>query len=376
MSDTNEATKAGARAFSPLRLAITVLVVASVGIGAYFVARAQIQGDNQLDEAARVRKAMGMGEPVTNRLGAGYIDANDDLVADTPKDTDQLLDPDELTFSFIATEAPEAYAEVWQPLVSHLSQAIGRPVTYVPYASRDEQLRAIRDGELHLAGLNTGAVPIAVNACGFVPVCAPGKAGEADAYKMVVIAPADTKLKSLKDLAGKRFAFTQPSSNSGCKAAVVALQEAGLALGEDYDAVFTHGHAQLIEAIAEKEYVAGSTASDLLERAMQEDAALKKSIKIIYESEPFPTAALGMTHKLDPALAKKLAEALGTFRFAGTALETEYAATGADAMVPIDYKDDFALIRRIDDAVGYDHRRVLEQSKDAGDDAQEKDADE
>lgn len=371
MSDTPGS--AGKSAFSPLRLVLTVAVVLAIGAAVYFAMVSQIEGAP--DETERMRVAMGMGDRLTNRLGEGYTDADEDLVADTPEDPADQLDPAELTFSFIATDEPEAYAAVWQPLVAHLSQAVDRPVKYVPYDSRDAQLRDIRDGRLHLAGLNTGAVPVAVDACGFVPVCAPGSGGEALAYKMVVIVPKGSTKKGLKDLAGETIAFTEPTSNSGCKAALVMMEQAGLVLGKDYDFVFTHGHAQLMQDIATKKYVAGSTASDLLERAIQQGELEEGAVKIIYESEPFPAAALGISHRLKPDLAEKLRVALIGFSFVGTPLEQEYAASGADSLVPISYKDDFALIRRIDDAVGYNHQRVLktpapdeqEQDTDAGD---------
>ena len=254
-------------------------------------------------------------------------------------------------------------------MVDRLSQATGKPVKYVPYASRDDQLLAIREGELHIAGLNTGAVPVAVNACGFVPIAAPGKGEQAQAYKMVVIVPAGSDIKKLSDLKGEQFAFTQPTSNSGFKAAIVILNEAGLKLEEDYKAVFTHGHARLMRDIADKRYAAGSTASDLLGRAIQNGELKEDMVKVIYESEPFPSAALGITHKLKPELAAKVSEAMQGFVFDGTPLAEEYAASGADRLVPISYKDDFALIRRIDNEVGYDHAGVL-ASDDQEDDAE------
>ncbi len=371
MSDTPEASPKAKPAFSPVRLGVTLAVVVAIGVVVYLIGAAQSVQGGDANESDAIRRAMGLGEPVTNRLGAGYADSDGDLVADTPGSEADLLDPGVLTFSFIANAEPGADADLWQPLVDHLAQATGKQVQYVPYTSRSEQLRAVRDGRLHLAGLNTGSVPVAVNACGFVPVCAPGQGGSADAYKMVVIVPADSAAESLKDLSGKRFAFTQPTSNSGCKAALVILAESGLTLGEDYDYAFTHGHAQLMQAIADKEYAAGSTASDLLERAIQQGELDESKVRVIYTSEPFPTAALGMTHRLKPELAEQIAQAMIGFSFIGTPLEQEYAASGADALVPISYKDDFALIRRIDDAVGYDHQRALE-----AEDAQAKDADE
>lgn len=373
MSDTPSTTPPK-QAFSILRLALALAVVVGVGAVIYVVQLSRIEGTGEADAAQRTRKSMGLGEPAINRLGKAYRDSDGDLIADAPEGTADQLDPAELTFSFVANDDPSADAALWQALVDHLSQATGKPVQYVPYTSRDAQLRAIRDGSLHVAGLNTGAVPVAVNACGFVPVCAPGKGESAEAYKMVVIVPGSSKARSLEDVRGQQFAFTQPTSNSGCKAAIVLLEEAGgLKLGEDYEPAFTHSHAQLIQEIAAKKYAAGSTASDLLERAIQQGEVEKDAVRVIYESEPFPTAAIGMAYNLKPELAETLRQALTAFSFSGTPLAEEYAATGGDRLVPINYKDDFSLIRRIDDAVGYKHQRVLTEETDAAADENEKD---
>lgn len=358
-SETNQSS------FSLPRLVITVVVTIAVMVGVYFIVMPQptIEGAASPDTADRMMSAMGFGKPVTNRLGSAYVDQDGDLVADTPSDAALLLDPDVLTFSFIANELADEDAQRWQAMVDALAQATGKRVEYTAFTDRDAKLTAIRDGELHVAVLNTGSVPVAVNACGFVPVGAPGQGGQVQGYNMVIITPAGGDIDSLEDLSGELFAFTQPTSNSGCKAAVVTLFEAaGLKLGADYEAAFTYGHAKLIRAIAEKQYVAGSTASDLLDQAIASGDIEQGAVEVIYESETFPTAAIGMSHRLNPGLASKIREALLAFRFEGTPLAEVYSASGADAFAPVSYKDDFALIRRIDDAVGFEHQRLLESA--------------
>ena len=43
------------------------------------------------------------------------------------------------------------------------------------------------------------------------------------------------------------------------------------------------------------------------------------------------------------------------FKWEGTGLEKEFGATEVTAFVPVNYKDDWSLIRRIDDAMGTMH---------------------
>ena len=59
---------------------------------------------------------------------------------------------------------------------------------------------------------------------------------------------------------------------------------------------------------------------------------------------------------LNPELAATIREAILSYDWTGTPMEQEYTATGATAFVPVTYKDDWAMIRLIDDASGFEHR--------------------
>ena len=62
--------------------------------------------------------------------------------------------------------------------------------------------------------------------------------------------------------------------------------------------------------------------------------------------------ALGCLYNLQPEMAEKIKESFSGFAWQGTALEKEFAEGGQTAFVPLNYKDDFSLVRRIDDAMG------------------------
>ena len=70
----------------------------------------------------------------------------------------------------------------------------------------------------------------------------------------------------------------------------------------------------------------------------------------IYESERFPPATLGIAYNLTPELRKSITDTLIGFDLKGTGLEGEF---GADVtkLVPVEYKDDWANTRRIDQVV-------------------------
>ncbi len=166
---------------------------------------------------------------------------------------------------------------------------------------------------------------------------------------MQIIVPAKSTLMNLEDLKGHTITFTDRSSNSGYKAALVKLEEIDLLPERDYSWRFSGSHRASIAKIAAGEAEAAPVASDLLQRTVAEGTVSLGDLRVIKESESFPPAALGYVYNLTPELASQVKAALLEFTFSGTPLEKQFQ--DATHFVPISYKKDFELIRKIDDNV-------------------------
>jgi phosphonate transport system substrate-binding protein len=290
-----------------------------------------------------------LGSSTNNKLDARFADADGDLVADCPKDVAQQISPATLVFAYIAGPNAEKERADWQPFADFLAKKTSKRVEVVSFSTISEELDALKNGKLHIAGFNTGAVTAAVNHCGFVPVCSPGKADGSFGIKMQIIVPAKSEIRTLDDLKGHTITFTDRSSNSGYKAALVKLEDVNLLPERDYSWRFSGGHDESIAKVAMSECEAAPVASDLLQRAVTNGAVSMGDIRVIKESESFPPAALGYAYNLSPELAAEIKAALLQFSWSGTGLEKQFP--DANRFVPISYKTDFELIRRIDDSV-------------------------
>lgn len=316
--------------------------------------REKAQGENARKWAM---EHFGLLSETSNSLGREYQDADQDLIADTPADEGQWIKPEVLKFSYVASEGPEGQAEAWQRLMDAIESTTGITVAFQPANTTDEQLAALKSGELHITGLNTGSVPRAVNVCGFVPVCTfAGKEDEVG-VRSVIIVPNDSNVKSIADLKGKIVTFTNTSSNSGFKAPLALLSdEYGMNPDIDYEYSFAGSHDKAISLIATKEAMAAAVASDLLDRAVKSNVISADQFRIIYESERFPPAAIGYAHNLAPETAAQIREALVAFEIdSGPLSELFSHLSGGTRIVPVSYKDDWALIRRIDNSLGVVH---------------------
>ncbi|MFP4306079.1 MAG: phosphate/phosphite/phosphonate ABC transporter substrate-binding protein [Desulfococcaceae bacterium] len=288
-------------------------------------------------------------------LDAAYCDRNRDLVADLPVDPDEWVNPDTIIFSYTPVEDPAVYQKVWDGFVKHLAEVTGKKAVFFPVQSYAAQYEAMRSGRLHIAGVNTGGNPVAVNCAGFVPFAMMAAEDGSFGYEMEIIVPADSPIQSPDDLKGKTLAFTSPTSNSGFKAPSAILKaDFGLIADEDFKTAFSGKHDNSILGVANKDYEAAAIANSVLKRMIDRGAVDPAKIRSIYKSATFPTTGYGHAHNLHPEVAAKIRQAFFTFPWEGSDLQKEFANEGM--FIAISYEHDWAVIRKIDAAndVTYD----------------------
>lgn len=282
-----------------------------------------------------------------------FTDEDGDLVCDSPAD-EACQQPETLVFSYIAGATPddEDGSAAWIDLIAALSETTALPVEYRAYSDLGEQLDAVVRGEVHIVGLSTGATPLAVSEAGVVPICSPGEADGSFGYTMKLLAAANRGIRSPADLKGKKVAFVEPDSNSGFKAALILLlKEHDLAPERDYEWGFTGSHERSITDIAAGEHDAAPVASDLLASMIAGGEVDPETFSVVYESEKFPPAVIGYAHDLPTTLREAIRDTLINFEWEGTTVGEALSGTGAETFVPVSYKDDWANVRRIDEAV-------------------------
>jgi len=232
-----------------------------------------------------------------------------------------------------------------------MEKVTAKKVVFFPVQSNAAELEAMRSGRLHIAGFNSGSNPIAVNCAGFVPFAAMGSANGGYGYEMEIIVPADSPIKTPADLKGKRVALTSPTSNSGYKAPSAILKaDFGLEAERDFTPVFSGKHDNSILGVANKDYDAAAIANIVMQRMIARKAVEGAKIRSIYKSETFPSGAYGYVYNLDPRLVEKIKDAFFTFPWEGSALKAEFK--DEDRFIPIVYKKDWSVIRKIDAATG------------------------
>ena len=288
-------------------------------------------------------------------LDQKFTDADGDLIADTPADPKAQIDPATLIFAYTPVEDPEVYRKVWDEFIAHLTKQTGRKVVFFPVQSNAAQIEAMRAGRLHIAGFNTGSVPLAVNCAGFAPFAMMASKQDAYGYEMEIIVQADGPIKKIEDLKGKTVAFTDPNSNSGFKAPSAILKaQFGLEAERDFKTAFSGKHDNSILGVANKDYDAAAVANAVLKRMAGRKVVDGAKLRTIFKSQTFPTTGYGVAYNLKPELAAKIREAFFNFPWEGTELAKEYEKSSPpqQKFMPIRYKDTWSVVRDIDTAMG------------------------
>jgi phosphonate transport system substrate-binding protein len=283
-------------------------------------------------------------------LDAQYCDADGDLVADAPEDESEQRNPDTLVFAYTPVEDPAIYEDIWNPFIEHLKEVTGKDVQFFAVQSNSAEVEAMRSGRLHIAGFSTGPTPFAVNLAGAVPFAIMGADDGRFGYTLQVYTQADSDIHEMPDLAGKRVAHTSPTSNSGNQAPRALFPDLGVVPGEDYEVSYSGSHDQSMLGVVAGDYDAAPVASEVVERMAERGLYDPQDVRIVWESEPFPTTSYAYAHDLAPDLKERIEEAFFSFDFAGTALGDEFA--GVTKFIPITYEDQWAVIRQIQKANG------------------------
>lgn len=296
-------------------------------------------------------------------LDVRYCDDNGDLVADVPADPKELLDPSTLIFSYTPVEDPSVYENVFTEFMKYLSEKTGKRVRWYGAEAYAAQVEAMRSGRLHVAGISTGPTVFGVNLAGYVPFAIMCKGDGTFGYKLQLITHKDTDIKQVKDMAGRKIAHVTPSSNSGNQAPRALFKNMGVTPDKDYKVTYSGKHDNSIMGVANKDYDAAPIASSVLERMVQKGVVKMEDLRIIWESQPFPTTSYGVAHNLKPELQEKIRDAFLTFDWKGTGLEEEFGKQ-ADKFCAITFEKDWKPIRVIQEENGVVYSQDALQAED------------
>ncbi len=215
-----------------------------------------------------------------------------------------------LRVAVAAVISPRGNVESYTPLLNYLANKLGRPVEMVQRRTYQEVNDLLRNGQVDVAFVCTSAYVAGEQEFGMQLLAAPQVNG-ATVYYSYLIVPADSPARSMADLRGKVFAFTDPMSLSGRVYPTSLVHTLGAEPEAFFSRVFfTYSHDNAIRAVADSLADGAGVDSLVYDFAVARDPTLAAKVKVIHRSPPFGIPPVVVGPNIRPQLRAQLYDLL------------------------------------------------------------------
>lgn len=208
---------------------------------------------------------------------------------------------DELVLGFVPLIEQEKLIESVQPLADILTKAIGTKVKAFTAANYVGVVEALGSGQVDFAIIPPFAYVLAHKENGAeVLLTALNKKGQ-KSYRSEILVRADSDIKDVKDIKGKRVAFVDPSSSSGYIYPAAFLKLAGLDLDTDIKSIFAGGHDAAVQSLLTGDVDVACTYEGARLKLEKDYPDIMQKTRVLTYTEPIPYIAVVVRKDLPQA---------------------------------------------------------------------------
>lgn len=226
---------------------------------------------------------------------------------------DQISDrssPTDLKIAIAAMISPATTKRYYEDLMRLVGSKVGRNTALVQRKTYAEINALVENRTVDLAFVCAGPYVAGHEKFGMEIIAIPVVDG-AQVYHSYVLVNSDGGVKSFDELRGKRFAFTDPDSNTGFLVPTFMLAQRGETPTSFFrETIFTHSHDNSIRAVAEGVTDGAAVDSLIWEFLKSTNRDLVAKTVIIHKSPPYGIPPVVVHPNLDPAMKARLKLAL------------------------------------------------------------------
>lgn len=227
-------------------------------------------------------------------------------------------DPETIIFSFQKQKNPADLKVSADAVATYLSTEIGKKVEVLIPTTYSSTVQAFISNKLHVGYMDSLPYILAKKESDLEIIAVEKRNGKTD-YESLIVVKKDSPIKSLKDLKGKKMAFTSQTSTSGYLMPFSRLvSDKILAKPEDLKSFFTDslyagGYDKALQAVVQgqtdaaafSDYVIEGKKADLYGNQNQRD-----QIRVLARTSGVPTHLVAVSSKLSIDLKQKIQTAL------------------------------------------------------------------
>lgn len=239
---------------------------------------------------------------------SGYLNEDAIKVDLTRRNYDigEVSDSESIRIAVSSIISPEETIIYYKDMFDYLSSKIGVPIELVQRKTYQEVNDLLRQNRVDAAFVCSLAYAEGHDQFGLEILTIPIVRGEPTYYSYIIV-PKDSNIKSLKELKGKTFAYTDPLSNSGKLSPEYMLIQMGENPANFFRLTFfTYSHDKSIQAVAEKMVDGAAVDSLVWDFKNATDPTFTSKTKIISKSPPYGIPPVVVSKEVDPLIKEKL----------------------------------------------------------------------
>jgi phosphonate transport system substrate-binding protein len=171
-----------------------------------------------------------------------------------------------------------------------IGDKLGCPVEVFVATNYNAEIEAMRNGKLEIGEFGPLGYVLAHQVARAAAVAAFGTAdGKPDTYWASIVTYPAGGIRTVAEIKGHSFAFSDPASTSGHLFPAYGLRKAGLEPDKDIRPVYAGSHTASFEALYNHKVDAGELNSEQLESAKQRGHYKDGDLVFLWKSDPIPT---------------------------------------------------------------------------------------
>lgn len=198
-------------------------------------------------------------------------------------------------------------------LIKIIEKLAGLEIKPIRVTDYNAAVEAMRAGRAHIAWYGGKTYILAAKMAGAEAFAAGVRKGDKDAsYFTYFVVPADSPLKTLKDVKGKTLALNNIGSTSGDLIPRVELMKVGLSTKnkDDFKKVFYAGsHDACLLAVLNKHVDVCGMSSRNFDARLADNTFKREQVRIIHRSNPVPPPPLAYSRKLPLEIRDRIKQA-------------------------------------------------------------------
>jgi len=200
---------------------------------------------------------------------------------------------------------------IYEKIGKMIGDKVGCKVEVFVATGYNAEIEAMRNGKLELGEFGPLGYVLAHQVAKAEAVAAFGSAdGKTVTYWASLVTYPTSGIKTVADIRGHSFAFSDAASTSGHLFPAYGLRKAGLDPDKDIKAIYAGSHTASFEAIYNHKVDAGELNSEQLESATQRGHYKDGDLVFLWKSDPIPTDPFAVRGDMPDAFKKKLADAV------------------------------------------------------------------